>query len=148
MAPISEEIDRATELGRSLERLIFKRGSFSVRTDRDDLLIGYWSLICEYNKGVLCLLRYKFYAPAFALLRPIVETVVRCHVAKFGSDEEVRRLRRDQYTVSYEKDGARIDKAVGTGSSLETYLKNSRSLLHSFTHSGKAQLSRRFSGQM
>jgi hypothetical protein len=143
---IDDEIARATDLGRSLEQLVVNKGSLTVRSDRDGLLIAYWSLICEYNKGILCLLHYKFYAPAFALLRPIVETVVRCHVAKFGSEDEVRRLRNDQYTVNYEKDGARIDKAVGTGSLLETYLKTARPLLHSFTHSGKAQLSRRFLG--
>jgi hypothetical protein len=67
-------------------------------------------------------------------------------VAKFGSDYEVSRLQNDQYSVNYEKDGARIDKAVGTGGLLDSYLKGVRPLLHSFTHSGRAQLARRFSG--
>jgi hypothetical protein len=96
---IAEEIDHATQIVQKLEELIVKRGAFLIRTERDDLLIAYWSLICEYNKGVLCLLRYEFNAPAFALLRPIIDALVRCHVAKIGSDEEVRRLRQDRYSI-------------------------------------------------
>jgi hypothetical protein len=144
---LADEIMLATQLAQKLEELIVKRGAFPpIRSDRDLLLIAYWSLMCEYNKGILSLVQDRFYAPAFALLRPIVETVVRCHVAKFGSDEEVNRLQNDQYSISYEKDGARIDQALGTGELLDSYLKGVRPLLHSFTHSGKAQLARRFSG--
>jgi hypothetical protein len=46
--------------------------------------------------------------------------------------------------VNYEKDGSRIDAAFfGRTLLFEKYLKTARSLLHSLTHSGMAQLSHR-----
>jgi hypothetical protein len=146
---VHDEIDRATRLGQRLEDLVVRRNEFRIKTDRDDVIIACWSLIFEYQKGILCLLGFQYYAPAFALLRPVVDALVRCYVAHLGSDEEVRRIRQDRYSVNYEKDGIRIDKAIGASSPvLETYLKGVRSLLHSFTHSGTAQLSRRFDGNV
>ena len=41
---------------------------------------------------------------------------------------------------------ARLDKALGTGTLLDDFLKGTRSLLHSLTHSGTAQLGMRFDG--
>ena len=48
--------------------------------------------------------------------------------------------------MSYEKDGERIDKYLGSSPLIENLLKETRDLLHSLTHSGKAQLWRRFDG--
>jgi hypothetical protein len=95
---------------------------------------------------MLCLLQYKFHSPAFALARPMIEALVRAHLVLFGSDDEVKRIRQDRYKVSYENDGQRIDKALGSSPLFENLLKGSRDLLHSLTHSGKAQLQKRFDG--
>ena len=127
--------------------MVAAKGGFVIRSDRDDLIIGYWSLIFEYSKGVLALLRLNFPAPAFALLRPVVDALVKAHVVLIGSEYDVLDIRRDRYNVSYEKDGRRIDEAFGLGSLLDNYLKHARPLLHSLTHSGKAQLKRRFEGE-
>ena len=56
------------------------------------------------------------------------------------------KIRQDRFNVSYEKDGARLDKALGTGSLLDDFLKETCPLLHSLTHSGTAQLGMRFEG--
>jgi hypothetical protein len=76
-----------------------------------------------------------------------VDALVKAHVALRGSEQDVLNIRRDRYNISYEKDGRRIDEAFGLGSLLENYLKQARPLLHSLTHSGKAQLKRRFEGE-
>src|SRR4051794_6604076 len=107
---VDHEIDRATRLGQRLEDLVFKRNEFRIKSDRDDILIACWSLLFEYQKGILCLLRFQYYAPAFALLRPVVDALVGSHVAHIGSNDEVQRIRQDRYSVNYEKDGLRIDK--------------------------------------
>jgi hypothetical protein len=148
-ARIDDEIDRAAFLGQRLEDLVYnkaKDGGIAARTSNDDLLIAYWSLIFDYSKGMLCLLQYKFHSPAFALARPMIEALVRAHLVLFGSDDEVKRIRQDRYKVSYENDGQRIDKALGSSPLFENLLKGSRDLLHSLTHSGKAQLQKRFDG--
>jgi hypothetical protein len=146
------EINRVARLGQSLEDLVLKKvrpaGGFVIRTNRDDILIRYWSLIFDYSKGIVCLLHNKLDSSAFALLRPTMETVVRAHLILIGSEEEVMRIRQDRYSVNYEKDGKRIDEAFFAGTLLfEKYLKTARSLLHSLTHSGMAQLSRRIDGE-
>jgi len=58
----------------------------------------------------------------------------------------VSRIRQDRYKVSYEKDGQRIDRHLSSSPLFENMLKDNRDLLHSLTHSGKAQLWRRFDG--
>jgi hypothetical protein len=146
---IENEIDRAAHLGQRLEDLVLEKvkvGGFITRTERDDLVIGYWSMIFDYDKGIVCLLQNKFYSPAFALLRPTMEALVRAHVVLIGSEQDVLKIRQDRYSVNYEKVGAQIDKAFGMSPVIENYLKTARSYLHSLTHSGKAQLLGRFRG--
>ena len=114
----------------------------------DDLLMGYWSLIFDYGKGVGCLLHHKFYSPAFALFRPIIEALVRASVVLVGTPDDVLKIRQDEFRVNYKKDGAWIDKALGTGTLLDDFLKGTKELLHSLTHSGTAQLGMRFDGDL
>lgn len=144
---IDNEIDRATRLGQQLEDLVYnvaKEGRLVFRTKNDDLLLSYWSLVFEYCKGIMCLGRYKFHAPAFALLRPLVDALVRAHIVLVGSEEDVAKIRKDWFKVSYEKDGAKIDKALGMNPVFENFLKSSQSMLHSLSHSGTAQLQKRW----
>jgi hypothetical protein len=142
---IHPEISRITRFGRLLEDLVYneaKAGKIVFHSKNDDLLVTYWSIIFSYCKGITCLLHLKYHAPAFALLRPLVEALVRVHIVLIGDEQDVSKIRKDRYKVSYEKDGARIDKAFGTGSMFDDFLKTSRDVLHSFTHSGTAQLNK------
>ena len=108
--------------------------------------MSYWSLVLDYSKGIVCLLANKFHSPAFALMRPLVEAVTREHIVLVGSEDEVKKIRNDRFKVNYHKDGARIDKVLGSGSLFEGFLKGSRDMLHSLTHSGTAQLQNRWDG--
>ena len=150
-AMIENEIDRAARFGQQMEDLVYhqaKDGKVVYSTKNDDLLVSYWSLIFDYCKGVGCLLHHKFHAPAFALLRPVVEALVRAHIVLIGSDEDVAKIRKDWFKVSYEKDGAKIDRALGMSPIFEDFLKSSQSILHSLTHSGTAQLHNRWDGDV
>jgi hypothetical protein len=116
-----------------MEDLVYneaKEGRLVFSTKNDDLLVSYWSMVFDYCKGIGCLLHHKFHSPAFALQRPLVEALVRAHIVLIGSEEDVAKIRKDRYNVSYEKDGARIDKALGLGSLFEDFLKTSRNVLH------------------
>jgi hypothetical protein len=146
---IEAEINRAAFLGQQLEDLVYNKsetGKLIVIDKNDDLLLGYWSLIFDYGKGVGCLLHHKFYSPAFALFRPIFEALVRACVVLEGTPDDVLKIRQDEFRVNYKKDGAWLDKALGTGTLLGDFLNGTRELLHSLTHSGTAQLGMRFDG--
>jgi|GEM_PF-4635174 len=71
---------------------------------------------------------------------------MRTAVVLVGTPDQVSKIRQDRFNVSYEKDGKRLDEALGTGNLLEDFLKNARLLLHRLTHSGMAQLGMRFDG--
>jgi hypothetical protein len=146
-----QEINRIAIFGQKLEDLVYNeasQGRIVYRHKNDDLLITYWSLVFDYCKGITSTLLHKFEASAFALFRPLTEAVVRAHVVLVGSDADVQKIRNDKFKVSYEKDGARIDKALGQGSLFEDFLKQSRDTLHSLTHSGTAQLKKRWDGDV
>ena len=65
---------------------------------------------------------------------------MRACVVTVGTDEQVLKIRQDEFRVNFAKDGLMIDKALGTGTRMEGFLKETRDLLHSLTHSGTAQL--------
>ncbi len=142
---IRQEIDRAANFGEKLEDLVVARKQCTA-DHRNKLLIGYWSLIFDYNKGILSLVANEFYGSAFALLRPTLEALVRSHVVLMGSDDIVKKIRKDEYMVNFKTIGAHIDAAFGYGTLLQNLLDSVRKALHSFTHSGISQLGRRFDG--
>lgn len=129
----------------SLEQIVVSKSQFPIE-DRNVLLIAYWALMFDYHKGILSLLRSGFFGAAFALVRP-VEANVRAHVALKGSDEDLRRIQNDEYTVDFKRIGPKIDADFGLDHLMENFLnKATRSALHSYAHSGLLQLTRRFDG--
>jgi len=147
---IEADINLAGRLGEQLEHLVYNKsveGKLIVIGKDDDLLLGYWSLVFDFGKGVGCLLHHEFYSAAFALFRPLVEALVRAGVVLVGTPENVQKLRKDEFVTNFKKDGAAIDKALGLGTLMEDFLNGNHELLHSLTHSGTAQLGIRFDGQ-
>jgi hypothetical protein len=142
---IEDEIKKANAFGDQIEDLVIAKGQCPTG-DRNTPLMAYWSLTFDFHRGVLCLLSNKFYGSAFALVRPIVEAVVRSHVVIMGSEEDVRNLREDEYRTNLTTVGKDIDTAFGTNNLFENFLKQARVALHSYTHAGVHQLGRRFSG--
>jgi hypothetical protein len=140
---IQEEIDRATALCQELEDIIVKRRQFP-NGYRDQLLGAHWALVFDYDKSILCLLMAKYYGGAFALLRPLVEALVRSHIVILGTEEDVCKIKHDEYRTYFQTVGKEIDKLFGTDTLLDTYLNGMAGVLHSFTHSGLSQLARRF----
>ena len=138
------EIKKANEFGDRIEDLVIARGQVHAG-DRNTLLLAYWSLTCEFHRGVLCLLSNKFFGAAFALVRPILEAVVRASVVIMGSEEDLRKLREDEYKINFATVGKEMDANFGTGYTFEKFLIGARKALHSYTHVGTLQLNRRFS---
>jgi hypothetical protein len=143
---VQREIERASQFGGQLENLVVRKGQIDVNGD-NVLLIGLWALIFDYYKGILALLSNGFCGSAFALVRPVVEALVRSHVVLMGSDEDVDKIRNDEYRVNFEKIGPQIDTAFGYGTLVQNLLTKGRGALHSYTHSGLPQIARRFDGR-
>jgi hypothetical protein len=138
-------VGKANEFGDKIQNLVVERQECPTG-DRTTLLMAYWSIVFEFHRARLCLIHNKFYGAAFALVRPIVETVVRAHVAIMGSAEEVQKLRDDTYRTNLATIGKEIDIAFGMDSLFQNFLKQGRTALHSYTHAGTMQLGRRFKG--
>lgn len=144
---VNEEIERSTAFGQELEDLILKRGTLTfVDQTRDRILLAYWSLMFDYDKSILHLFRGGFYGGAFALVRPMVEALVRAHISLMGSDDDIVKIKADEYFVNFKTIGAQIDTAFALDGFFDKFLNGARGALHSFTHSGLSQLGRRYKG--
>jgi hypothetical protein len=144
---LQEQIKNAQGLGQGLEDLVVNAGRITIKTKGSPLLIGFWSLICDYQKGLLNLLHWKFYGAAFALWRPIVEATLRAHLALMLPNADLDKLWKDEYRVDFKTVPAQIDEAFGLGQVFKNFLpEDVRNALHSYTHSGVVPLRRRFDG--
>lgn len=142
---IAAEIGHSNEFADQIEELFSAKGEVPTG-DRNTLLLAYWSLIFELHRAILCLIDQHFYGAAFALVRPIIEAVVRAHLAVASSEDDLKKLRSDEYRTNLATVGKEIDIAFGLGGLFEKFLNGARNALHSYTHAGLSQLGRRFKG--
>jgi hypothetical protein len=140
---VQKELDTARNFGEQLEAIVVSKNYPT--GDRNMLLLAYWELVSDFHRGIHALIRSGFFASAFALVRPAVESLVRAHVALKGSKVELQRLQTDDYRVNLEKIGPWIDAEFGLEGMMENFLnKRTREALHGYTHAGLHQLGRRF----
>ena len=104
---VRKEIDRAKVFGERIESIVVNKGQFP-NGDRDLFLLGYWALVFDFHKGILVLLDAEHSGSAYALVRPVIEAVVRAHVALKCSDEVLLQLKKDKYKVNFTTIGATI----------------------------------------
>lgn len=142
---IRREIANANKCGDQVEDLVIARGQCPTG-DRNTLLMAHWSLAFDLHRGILSCLSNQFYGSAFALVRSIVEAAVRAHLVIMGSNDDLEKLKNDQYKTNFATIGKEVDARFGTGNLFENFLGQGRLAMHSYTHSGLLQLSRRFSG--
>jgi hypothetical protein len=144
---VQAEIDRSFRYGQELEEFVASK-EIRLSDDRDVLLVGYWALLFDYHAAILELLRRELYGSAFALLRPVVEAWVRAHLVVSCTNEDVIRIKNDEYRMNFKEVGAKIDKAFGLNFFENTLKEPVRKALHSYTHSGRLQVNRRFDGHL
>src|ERR1041384_3708343 len=131
---VQKELDSARHFGEQMESVVINKQYLS--GDRNVLLLAYWDLVSDFNRGIHALIKSGFCASAFALVRPIVESLVRAHVAIKGSEVDLQQLQSDVYRVNLETIGPWIDAEFGLGQAMENFLtKQTRHALHSYTHS-------------
>lgn len=74
----------------------------------------------------------------------MIEATLRAHVAISCRPGVVQSLLRDKYTMNFKEIGPHLDALFGLDGLFERLLKTAEKKLHSFTHSGAAQINRRF----
>jgi len=142
---VQNELENARRFGEQLEELVVRKGGCP-DDDRNILLLGYWALLFDFHKGILDLIANDICGSAFALLRPLLEALVRAHLAVRGSADDLERLQQDDYRTNFVTVGPWIDREFDTGNLFTKFLEDARLALHSFTHAGISQLGRRFEG--
>ena len=139
-----KELDAARKSGEQLEAIAVVEKVYP-RSERNLLLLAYWDLVSDFHRGIHATLTSEFHASAFALVRPVVESLVRAHVAVRGVDDDVALLLNDKYRVNLETIGPWIDQAFGLNGMMARFLnERTRKALHGYTHVGLHQLGRRF----
>jgi hypothetical protein len=121
-------------------------------------LVGYVDIALEHHKAIWLLKDAKLNGSAFALVRPVFDTMLRAHwVNKVATDEQIEQVFNDQLKVRMPKLYADFKRAYfdsippeEAAVSPETADKFLQLLDHiwkvtsSYTHSGGLQLGRRF----
>ena len=140
---IQNELRRADVLRQEFERIVYGREECKL-DERSWYLLAYWSLAKEHHLAMITLIVREIHGSAAALLRPIVEAVVRGHLVLFCSAKELERIRKDKYHVNFSKVGRVIDKRFGLETFLQDFLRDSAKILHSYTHGGILPVQRRY----
>jgi hypothetical protein len=102
----------------------------------------------EHHTATILLIRASLFGSAFALLRSIVEIVVRgVWIATCATDAQIKQFReKDEIDASFGAMSKEIDAKCGIDFFVNLKTK-SWDALNSYTHTGALQLGRRFSGQ-
>ena len=135
-------IARASVLSDRLQLLISNEREHVVKTNCDNLVLMYWTILFEYHQGILTLLRSSNPTSAFALLRVFEESYLKLFIAMFGTEKQFNALRAGTYQTEFEVVGKQIDDRLGAQPLFAKLFKDKIKVLHGFTHSGREQLSR------
>jgi hypothetical protein len=101
----------------------------------------------EHHAAIILLIRSALFGSAFALLRLLIEIVVRgVWIAACATDAEIQRFReKDEIDHTFGDMAKAIDAACGIDYFYDLK-KRSWAALNSYTHTGNLQLGRRFTG--
>lgn len=102
----------------------------------------------EHHAAIILLIRSALFGSAFALLRSLVEIVVRgVWIAACATIAEIKRFReKDEINHSFDEMTKAIDATCGIAY-FHDLKKRSWAALNSYAHTGILQLGRRFTGE-
>lgn len=111
------------------------------------VVIGFIAQGIEHHDALLLLLRSKLIGSGFALVRSVIEILVRgVWITTCATDAQVTKFRdQDKIDLTFGEMSDAIDKACGIDF-FHDFKPQSWATLNSYTHTGILQLGRRFSG--
>ena len=140
-----ELIKKSKEYAEKIYRILDGR---KIKKDklREFIVAGFLSISRDHHCAIISLLEKGIYSSAFALLRPLIDSIYRgLWVSQVASEEEIGKIYSTEYkfeTKTY-KYVDKIDKENNTNVFHERY-KQMAPFLHDMTHGGIEQLSRQF----
>ena len=137
---------------RRLQQLIRELGAISLDVElpggdvRSLAAIGCLHVAKEHQRAIALLCAAGMYGSAFALLRVLVEAVVRgVWLHRCASEQEVRKFKEGKVEKKFFELVSDIEAKVPSLESALTLYKNAHwSFLNEFTHTGFAQVVRRY----
>jgi hypothetical protein len=110
-------------------------------------VIGFIAQGIEHHAAILLLLRSELVGSGFALVRSVVEILVRgVWMTACATDAQVKKFReQDKLDLNFGEMSDAIDKACGIDF-FHDFKTKSWATLNSYTHTGILQLGRRFTG--
>ena len=144
MGKVSEVLDAAAGLRQTILTGLHQAPA---QGERIVLVASYLDTVIEHHESIVLLVRNEKYGSAFALLRPVYESVLRaCWVNACATDAQVRDLRSiDEHHKIFPPSAAlfaQLDSAYGLNEQLQK-LRDKWEAMCSYTHSGLRQLARR-----
>ena len=142
-------LDDNTACGAAIQELLWdllERHRYS-DDERSVWVAGCMNLALEHHKAISLLIQWQLTGSAFALVRPMVDTVMRAlWINKVASDEEVKRARDDDKYVFPPM--PQMIEAVRTAYGDDKFFQftSAWDAMHSYTHSGARQIARRYTG--
>jgi hypothetical protein len=121
-----------------------------VSSPRLNVVHAFVAVEIEHQRAILELVRLRLYAPAFALLRPQLETVVRAlWVNRLATDEQIVAIGQEgnePFPRPFRTMCDVVDQAYRTDGYFRGCADDGWAALNGYTHSGLEQLGRRYSG--
>jgi hypothetical protein len=122
-------------------------GKYHFPADKRTLtVIGFISVLVEYQESILVLVMLDKTGSAFALLRPVIEGAFRALWINFpATDAEVEKFNdKDKIDLEFGNIAMTLDSAYGMGDFFQDLKARSWKHLNSYTHGGMHQIGRRF----
>lgn len=147
MTEVESIITRGKSIRDSLLEMLH-RHEFTAES-KNILLAAYTDIAIEHHESIHLLIAQKLCGSAFALVRPLFETLYRAHwVNKCASDEQIEAIyNQDSFNFPKTTEMVKmIDESYSTENFFMGIKLNSWSAMCSYTHTGLLPISRRFTG--
>ncbi len=115
---------------------------------RTQLSCPLFTLCLDHAAAIMILFDKKVFASAFALIRPFFEASIRANWIQFcSSEDEIDYIKKhDKFKKSASKMTKELEAARGYPDTLTRVIENRMTTMHSFTHGGMLQISKKYKG--
>jgi hypothetical protein len=109
-------------------------------------LRGYVDIALEHHEAILLLIKTKLFGSAFALVRPLIETMLRgLWINALATASQIEEASQDKDIFpAMSQMLAEIDQTYATGAFFQSFKGSNWAAMCSYAHSGARQIARRF----
>ncbi len=112
--------------------------------------LGFISQLLEHHDAALLLIKYRMLGTAFSLARAAVEGMYRAlWLDNCATDQQIKKfVQKDKFPLSTADVATAVDKKFETNGYFARLQKRSWKVLNSLAHTGRVQLTHRFTGSL